>query len=242
MAGASADPKPALAALTRAATAATLNGMARYSIPSNDALGVSIADIQKIAKQFGKRHDLALALWDTGVYEARLLAAYVDEPDKVTAAQMERWCKDFDSWAVCDTVCFVLFDRSPHAWGKVRKWGARKNEFEKRAAFALLACLALHRKDAAPEDLHDGLALIESAAGDERNFVKKAVSWALRAIGGRAAMNAAACALAERLADSPDAPLRWIGKDALRAFAKSKRAMQPEKATGKTAAKKPPAS
>jgi len=192
----------------------------RYGIRTDKAFGVSMADLRSLAKELGRDHELAAALWTTGWYEARLLATLVDEPERVTAAQMDRWCRDFDNWGICDTACFALFDRTPHALAKVRQWSKRRNEFEKRAAFALLACLALHDKNATDESFLGLLPLIESAADDERNFVKKAVNWALRAIGGRnPKLNVAAVAVARRLADSPQASARWIGKDALRQLA-----------------------
>ena len=168
-------------------------------------------------------HELAQALWDTGWYEARMLAAFVDEPDRVTPAQMDRWCKDFDNWAICDTVCFNLFDRTPHAFKKVAQWSKRKDEFVKRAAFALLASVALHDKKSGDAPFLNSLPLIEQAATDDRNFVKKGVSWALRGIGKRSpALNASAIKLAERLATSPNAAARWIGKDTLRDLNRSR--------------------
>lgn len=136
---------------------------------------------------------------------------------RLTPARLDRWCKDFDNWAICDTMSFNLFDRMPHAWVKVTQWSNKRNEFEKRSAFALLWSLAVHDKRAGNEAFTQGLALIEREAGDERNFVKKAVNMALRAIGKRnRALNAAAVAVARRLADSKDATARWVGKDALR--------------------------
>lgn len=193
----------------------------RYGVHTDKAWGVAMADMLKYAKQLGRNHDLALALWDAEWYEARMLASMVDEPDKVTPAQMECWCKDFDNWGICDTVCFKLFDQSPHAWTKVGVWAKRKNEFEKRAGFALLACLALHGRDADNAEFIKHLPLIEKHADDERNFVKKAINWALRAIGGRnAELNAAAVAVAQRLASAESASAKWIGKDALRELAK----------------------
>jgi 3-methyladenine DNA glycosylase AlkD len=203
--------------LRRRGTQANREGMARYAIPSGKAFGVSMKNIQTLAKQLGRCHELAAALWDTGWYEARMLASYVDEPARVTPAQMDRWCRDFDNWAVCDTVCFALFDRTPHAWGKVQQWSRRREEFVKRAAFALLASLTVHDKRADDELFVKGLLLVEQAANDERNFVKKSVNWALRSIGKRSlALNAAAVAVARRLAASPEAAKRWVGKDALR--------------------------
>lgn len=195
----------------------------RYGIVAPKAFGVQVGTIQQLAKRLGKDHELAEALWKTGWYEARLLTAYVAEPEKVTAAQMDRWARDFDNWGVVDTVCFVLFDRTPHAWKKVAPWSRRKEEFIKRAGFVQLACLALHDKRTADGPFLKSLALIERGATDERNFVKKGVSWALRTVGRRSqALNRAAIALAERLAASPAAAARWVGKDALRELASAK--------------------
>ena len=207
----------AVASLRRLGTKAVRDGMARYAIPSDRAFGVSMSKVQALAKELGRDQALAEALWDTGWYEARLLTAYVGEPERLTASLMDRWCRDFDNWAVCDTLCFALFDRSPHAWGRVRKWATRRDEFQRRAAFALLASLALHDRVGGDEHYAEGLALIEQAASDERNFVKKGVSWALRGVGRRSVgLNADAIALARRLASSDQAAARWIGKDALR--------------------------
>lgn len=193
------------------------DGMARFAIPNDKAFGVSVGDLRKYAKELGRNHELATALWDTGWYEARMLAVFVDDPQQVTPAQMDRWCRDFDNWAICDTACFHLFDRTPHAWRKVQQWSGRREEFEKRAAFALLWSLSVHDKQAADEPFIRGLALIERAADDDRNFVKKAVNMALRAIGKRnAALHAAAMESAQRLAELTNTTSRWIGKDALR--------------------------
>jgi 3-methyladenine DNA glycosylase AlkD len=173
--------------------------------------------MQALAERLGRNHELALALWETGWYEARMVAAFLDEPERVTPAQMDRWSKDFDNWGICDTVSFHLFDRTPHAFDKVEEWSRRSDEFGKRASFALLACLALHDKQADDEPFVKGLRLIEQAASDERNFVKKGVSWALRLIGRRnVRLNAAAVSLSERLAASSDATSRWLGKGARR--------------------------
>jgi 3-methyladenine DNA glycosylase AlkD len=207
----------ALAWLERRGTRRNRDGMARYAIYSPKVFGVSVADIRQLAKRFGRDHELAAALWETGWYEARMLCAFVDEPERVTPAQMDRWARDFDNWAICDTLCFHLFDRTPHAWRKVEQWSGRQGEFVRRAAFALLASIALHDKRAPDEPFLRSLRLIERAAGDERNFVKKAVSWALRGIGRRNhALNAAAVEVAERLAERPEAAARWVARDALR--------------------------
>ena len=189
----------------------------RYGIIANNALGVSMIDIKTLAKQLGRDHALALALWKTGCYEARLLASLVGEAGKLTPTQMDRWCRDFDNWAVCDTLCFNLFDRSPHAWEKVQAWRDAPQEFVKRAAFALIASIALHDKKAADAPFIASFEWIEGAADDPRNFVKKAVSWALRGIGRRnASLNSKAQQLARRLIAAEAASARWIGRDALK--------------------------
>lgn len=203
--------------LERHGTKRGLDGMARYGLPSDNAFGVTMADMKALAKRLGRNHQLAGALWDTGWYEARILTSFVDEPACVTPAQMDRWCRDFDNWGICDTVCFHLFDRTPHAWQKVAQWHALPEEFVKRAAFALLWGLTVHDKQADDEPFAQGLLLVERVATDERHFVKKAVNMALRAIGKRnPALHAAAVTVARRLADSPQAAPRWVGKDALR--------------------------
>lgn len=209
--------KQILAWLRAHGSKATRAGMTRYAIPSERAFGIAVGTLQLQAKLIGPDHRLAAALWKSGWYEARMLAAFIDEADKVTPAQMDRWCRSFDSWAICDTVCFHLFDRTPHALAKVQQWARARGEQQRRAAFALLASVALHDKATADAALLPALALIERAASDERNFVKKAVLWALRAIGSRSRkLNLAAVTLAQRLASSENATARWIGKDALR--------------------------
>jgi 3-methyladenine DNA glycosylase AlkD len=194
----------------------------RFGIVVSKAFGVPMSEIQAMARELGRDHDLAEALWSTGVYEARLLAAMVDDPKRVTSAQMDRWAREFESWADCDTVCFKLFDQSPHAFAKIRKWSRSRSELVKRAAFALAASVALHRKDAPDDELLEVLPLIEEAARDDRNFVNKGVSWALRAIGSRksARVRAAAREVAERLAGSESAAARRVGKEARRQLAK----------------------
>jgi 3-methyladenine DNA glycosylase AlkD len=209
--------REALAWLEGQGTRRTRDTMAGFGIPQDHAFGVPMATLQRLAKRLGRDHDLAAALWATGNYEARTVAAYVEEPERVTARQMDRWCRDFDNWGICDTVCFVLFDRTPHAFAKVAQWSARRAEFEKRAAFALLASLALHDKQAPDKPFTACLPLVERAAADERNFVKKGVSWALRAVGRRSpALNRQSLAVARRLAASTEAAPRWVGKGAVR--------------------------
>lgn len=214
----------ALAALEAAGEPRIRDGLARYGIStSNRVIGVPMGAIHKIGKKIGRDHALAAALWKTEVYEARLLTAYVDDPALVTPEQMDRWTRDFDNWGICDTLCFALFDKTSHAFDMVDRWADDPAEYVKRSAFALLASLALHDKKRADEPFLARLKLIEAAAGDERNFVKKGVSWALRAIGGRKsrALRAAAREVADRLAASSDKIERWVGKDAQRAFAKA---------------------
>ena len=206
-----------LTSLKRYGTRTTREGMARYAIPSDKAFGVTMSQLKALARQLGRNHALAIGLWDTGWYEARMLATLIDEPERVTAAQMDRWAKEFDNWGICDTACFALFDKTPHAWAMVRKWAASRQEFVKRAAFALLWALTVHDKLAGDAPFIRGLTLIERAAADERHFVTKAVNMALRATGKRnPALNRAAVAVARRLADSADPAPGWVGKDALR--------------------------
>jgi 3-methyladenine DNA glycosylase AlkD len=206
-----------LASLKRIATKRVRDGMARYGLPSDRAFGVPVGALQKLARRLGRNHGLAGALWETGWYEARMLAAFVDDPAYVTPAQMDRWCRDFDNWGICDTVCFQLFDRTPHAWSKVAQWAVRREEFVRRAAFALLWGLTVHDKQAADGAFSQALVLVERAAADDRHFVKKAVNMALRAIGKRnLALNAAALEVAERLSRSKEPACRQVGGGARR--------------------------
>jgi 3-methyladenine DNA glycosylase AlkD len=211
------DVQAALLALERLSTKRDRDNLARFGIAATRPFGVSMANLKVLAKGIGRNHELAAALWETGRYEARMLATLVDDPARVTPAQMERWCRDFDNWGICDTACFVLFDRTPHAWAKVSEWSDRREEFVKRAAFALLACLALHDKTSADEPFIAGLRLIEKGATDDRNFVKKGVSWAIRLVGRRnLELNAASVVVARRLSDSESAAARWVGRGALK--------------------------
>jgi 3-methyladenine DNA glycosylase AlkD len=206
-----------LKSLERLGTKSYKDGLTRYGIVAPKAFGVPMGAIHTLAKQTGKSHALAAALWKTGWYEARLLAAFVAEPERVTPAEMDRWATDFDNWAVCDTACFHLFDRTPHAFKKITAWSKHRDEFVKRAAFALLASVALHDKTAPDAEFLRCMPLIERAASDERNFVKKAVLWALRGVGGRSPeLNERALELAQRLAASDEPAARFIGKGALR--------------------------
>jgi 3-methyladenine DNA glycosylase AlkD len=206
-----------LAELRGQGSAANVAGMARYGISAEGTLGVPVPVLRAIAKREGRDHELAGALWESGIHEARMLAGFIDVPAEVTGEQMERWVAGFDSWDVCDQVCGNLFDRTPYAWDKATEWARRDETFVKRAAFALMTQLAVHDKKAPSERFDAYLPLIAEAAGDDRNFVKKAVNWALRQIGKRdARLNAKCTELAEELASRDDKTARWIGKDALR--------------------------
>jgi 3-methyladenine DNA glycosylase AlkD len=206
-----------LAELSARANPANVAGMARFGIVGAGRLGVALPDLRRIAKAAGRDHQLALALWRTGIPEARIVAALVDQPEQVTEQQMEDWVADFDSWDVCDQVCMNLFDKTPLAWKKVRGWAERDAEFVKRAAFALLACLAWHDKTAADDRFIELLPLFARAATDQRNYVKKAASWALRTIGKRnSRLNQAAIQTARELQRLDAKAARWIAADALR--------------------------
>jgi 3-methyladenine DNA glycosylase AlkD len=211
-------PTAVLAWLKRHGSKRNVAGMARYGITSTlPVAGVSVGTLRSLAKRLGKDHDLAAELWDAGWYEARMLATLVDEPARVTRGQMNAWAAEFDNWAICDTACFHLFDKTPLAWDQARRWSRSPREFVKRASFALIASLALHDKTAPDSRFRPFLPLIERGAADERNFVKKGVSWALRGVGKRnRALKTAAVAVARRLVRSDDPAARWVGKDALR--------------------------
>ncbi len=194
-----------------------LAGMARFGIVGDNRLGLSMPAMRSIAKTLGQDHALATALWDTGIPDARIVAGMVAEPARLTSRQMDAWARDFASWDVCDQVCGSAFLASPLAWRKVPVWAGRQDEFVRRAAFALLATMAVHDKAASNAPFMDALNVIEAAADDERNFVKKAVNWALRNIGKRnQALNDAAIACARRIQLQGSHAARWIAADALR--------------------------
>lgn len=194
-----------------------LEGMARYGIVTEKRLGVSIPDLRKMAREIGKDHELALRLWETRIQEARILAAMIDQPEKVTEQQVEEWVKDIDSWDVCDQVCMNLLDKVSFVQKKVATWSRRDEEFVKRAAFSLIACLAVHDKEAPDEDFIQLLSLIKRGATDERNFVKKAVNWALRNIGKRNPnLNKAAIEAARDIQQMHSKAARWVASNATR--------------------------
>jgi 3-methyladenine DNA glycosylase AlkD len=194
-----------------------LEGMARFAIAGENRLGVSVPDMRKIAKGIGKDHQLALDLWDTGVPEGMIVAGMIAEPQKLTERQMEAWVVDINSWDVCDQVCMNLFEKSPLAEKKIYDWSQREEEFVKRTAYALIACLAWHDKAASDDDFTKYFPVIVAGATDDRNFVKKAVNWALRNIGKRnQALNKAALKVAYQIKEIDAKSARWIGSDAIR--------------------------
>ena len=194
-----------------------LKGMARCGIVIEKRLGVSVPEMRRLAKELGKNHKLALSLWKTGIPEAKIIAAMIDEPEKVTENQMEDWVKDINSWDVCDQVCMNLFEKTPLAWKKIRDWSKREEEFVKRTAYSLIACLAWHDKEADDMKFIKLLPVIEFGATDERNFVKKAVNWALRNIGKRnRKLNKAGINTARKIGRINSKAARWVASDAIR--------------------------
>ena len=194
-----------------------LEGMARFGIVTEQRLGVSVPEMRVVAKQVGKDHELALALWETGILEARVVAGMVGEPEKLTEEQMEAWVVDINSWDVCDQVCMNLFEKSSLAQQKIFEWSKREEEFIKRTAFALVACLAWHEKKAGDGEFIQYLPLIQREATDPRNFVKKAVNWALRNIGKRNRdLNKAAIEAAKEIREIDNKTARWIASNAIR--------------------------
>jgi 3-methyladenine DNA glycosylase AlkD len=194
-----------------------LKGMAKYGMAVEQRLGVSVPDMRKLAKEIGRDHKLALDLWRTGIAEARIVAAMIDDPAKLTEEQLEDWVKDINSWDVCDQVCMNLFEKNHLAWKKIVDWSEREEEFVKRTAFSLIACLAWHDKKASDEKFIELFPVIIRGATDERNFVKKAVNWALRNIGKRNLnLNRAAINAAKEIQRLDSKAARWIASDAIR--------------------------
>ncbi len=194
-----------------------VEGMARFGISATNTLGISVPALKKLARGIGRDHALARRLWDSGIHEARHLAALIDEPALVAERQMERWAKDFDSWDIVDGCCLNLFAETPYAHRKAVEWSRREEEYVKRAAFSLMAVLAVHDKQAADAKFLRFLPIIKREAVDERNFVKKAVNWALRQIGKRNLnLNRAAIRTAREIRQIDSRSARWIAADALR--------------------------
>lgn len=200
-----------------------VKGMARYGINPTNNLGISIYKLRPFAKEIGKNHKLALQLWESGIHDARLLAVFIEDPAKITEEQMDYWAADFDSWDICDQACTSLFDVTPHAWKKVFEWAERDEEFVKRAAFSIVAALAVHDKKASDEQFLEFTSLIKRHAIDERNYVKKAVNWALRNIGKRNMnLNKKAIITAREIQKINSKSACWIASDAIRELASEK--------------------
>ena len=204
-------------ALQSKAKPENLEGMARFAIVGDTRMGVSVPEMRKIAKSIGKNHQLALDLWDTGVPEAMIVAGMIADPDALTEQEMENWVVDINSWDICDQVCMNLFEKTPLANKKIHDWSTRDEEFVKRAAYALIACLAWHDKEAGDEEFIEYFPIISAGATDERNFVKKAVNWGLRNIGKRNLnLNARAIEVAHQINQIDSRSARWIASNALR--------------------------
>ena len=194
-----------------------VDGMARFGIVSANAFGISASMIKSIAKKIGKNHELALELWNTGYYDARVIAFLIDDPKLVTKSQMNSWVRDFDSWAICDGTCCYLFRKTPYAFDKIFEWADRKEEFVRRTAFSLIAYIAVHDKKRDDKEFLQFFPLIKKYSIDERNFVKKAVNWALRQIGKRSKfLNKEALKLAKEILTLDSKSAHWIANDAIR--------------------------
>jgi 3-methyladenine DNA glycosylase AlkD len=194
-----------------------LAGMTHFAIKTDNALGVSAPRMRKLAKEIGTDHKLAIALWQTQIHEARVMAALIDDHAQVTKSQMNNWVRQFDNWGVCDACCCVLFDKTPFAWEKAVEWSGRKEEFVRRAGFVLMAALAVHDKKAPDKKFFPFFDIIKRYSDDERNFVKKAVNWALRQIGKRnIALNKKVVAIAKDIRKMDSSSARWIAADAIR--------------------------
>ncbi len=194
-----------------------VKGMARYGINPENNLGISVYQLRTLAKQIGNNHELALKLWNSGIHDARLLACFVDDPQRLTRQQMDAWAQDFDSWDICDQACTSLFDQSSLAWNMISEWAESNNEFVKRGAFAILAGLAVHDKKSTDVQFMKYASLIKKHASDDRNYVKKAVNWALRNIGKRnSSLNKKMIQLSQEIYLINSRSARWIARDALR--------------------------
>ena len=197
--------------------ARAVEGMAKFGISKENTLGLSIPTLRAFAKRLGTNHALALALWKSGIHEAKILAAMVDDPEKVTEKQMDDWVGEFDSWDVCDQCCGSLFDKTPYAYDKAVEWSVRKEEFVKRAGYVMMAELAVHDKGAGDTKFLEFFDAMERGSTDSRNFVKKAVNWAVRQVGKRnLRLNKEAQKLAVRISRLDSSSAKWVASDALR--------------------------
>jgi len=195
----------------------SVQGMVKFGMSGEQRLGISIPELRKLAKELGQDHNLALELWKTGIPEAKILAGMIAEPTKLTEEQMEDWVKDINSWDVCDQTCMNFFEKTPLAWKKIHEWSKRDEEYVKRTAFTLLACLAWHDKKASDNQFIELFAVIKAGSDDNRNYVKKSVSWALRNIGKRNVdLNRAALEMAQEIQRLDSKAARWIASDVIR--------------------------
>jgi len=194
-----------------------VEGMKRFGIKSPKAFGVSSSNMKILVKKIGKNHQLAQQLWEVGMLETRGIACVVDDPKMVTEEQMEKWVKGFDNWAICDGCCLYLFRKTPFAYKKCFEWSGREEEYVKRAGFVMMAVLSVHDKKAPDEQFEQFFPIIKREATDERNFVKKGVNWALRAIGKRNLnLNKKAIEVAKEIKKMNSKSARWIASDAFR--------------------------
>ena len=192
-------------------------GMARYGITAEKIYGVSIPNLRKLAKEIGKKHELAIKLWEENARETRILASMIDDPNQVTEQQMEQWVQDFDSWEVCDQCIMNLFGKTSYAWDKAVEWSSENSEFVKRAGFVMMARLAVSDKKAHDEQFISFFPIIKRESVDNRNFVKKAVNWALRQIGKRnQTLNKKIIIVAKGIHEMDSKSAQWIASDALR--------------------------
>ncbi len=211
------DVKAIVKDLKSKGNAKNREGMSRFGIDTKYAFGVSMPNIRKLGKKIGKNHQLAQKLWGTKIHEARILAAIVDEPDKVSEKQMDSWVKEFNSWDLCDQCCMNLFDKTKFAYKKAKQWAKNEKEFTRRGGFALMACLAWHDKEAPDKKFIQFFPLIKKYSTDKRNFVKKSVNWALRQIGKRNKnLNKIAIRVAEDIKKKDSKVAKWIASDAIR--------------------------
>ena len=206
-----------LESLESLADPAAVAGMARFGISSKNTYGISVQNLRRIAKRIGKDHMLALRLWSSGIHEGRILASLIDSPEKVTEEQMEKWVKDIDSWDICDQCCLNLFSKTKFSYAKAAEWSGRNEEFVKRSSFSLMAALAVHERNVGDDRFVDFLKIIIRESSDERNFVRKAVNWALRQIGKRSLeLNKKAIEASEQIAKKNSRSAKWIASDAHR--------------------------
>jgi len=217
------EPEEIISQLKSMGSQHNIEGMGRFGIKTENNLGVSVTTIRAFAKKIGKDHDLAVKLWNSGIRDARMVAACIEDPKTVPEEQIDNWVNDFDSWDICDHTCAHLIDKTPFAYKKAKEWAKRKEEFQKRASFALMAWLATHDKKADDSKFEEFLEIIKKESTDERNYVRKAVNWALRNIGKRKiTLNKKAVEMAKKIQKIDSKSARWIANDAIRELTSEK--------------------